>query len=195
MKKPCDPPVTIITPTNNRAFYLKETIESILGQDYPHIDYLVLDDGSTDDTRELLQRYEGRLRWQWHPNMGEQRTVNKGFSLARGKYVAVVNSDDPLRPEAIRAAVELLEARPELVVAYPDWDIVDSANRIVRTIRVPEYDYRRMLLFHDCLVGPGAVILGGRPDVQIETVLAGAITASPLEGRWTKLGALADTLP
>ncbi len=158
MKDTSDPWVTIITPTYNRASYLEETIDSILGQDYPHIDYLVLDDGSTDNTRELLQRYEGRLRWQSHPNMGEHRTVNKGFSLARGKYVAVVNSDDPLRPEAIRAAVGILEARPELLVAYPDWDMVDSSNRVVRTVCVPEYDYRQMVEYHQCLVGPGAVI-------------------------------------
>ena len=161
MKDTSAPLVTIITPTYNRASYLEETIDSILGQDYPHIDYLVLDDGSTDNTRELLQRYKGRLRWQSHPNMGEHRTVNKGFSLARGKYVAVVNSDDPLRPGAIRAAVELLEARPELLVAYPEWDMVDSSNRVIRTMCVPEYDYRHMVEYHQCLVGPGAVIRRG----------------------------------
>lgn len=174
MKDTPDPLVTIITPTYNRASYLEETIDSILGQDYPNIDYVVLDDGSTDGTRELLQRYEGRLRWQSHPNMGEQRTVNKGLSLARGKYVAIVNSDDPLRRGAVRAAVGLLEARPELLAVYPEWDIVDSSNRIVRTIRGPDHDYRRMVVFHDCLVGPGAVIrrsaierVGGRnPDYR-----------------------------
>ena len=67
--------VSIITPTYNRAGLLPETIDSILGQDYPDIEYLVLDDGSTDNTAEVLARYAGRLRVERHPNMGETRTA------------------------------------------------------------------------------------------------------------------------
>ena len=84
------PLVTVITPAYNRASYLVETIESVLGQDYPRLEYIVLDDGSTDNTREVLGKYEGRIIWETHPNMGETRTVNKGFGLARGEIVVVV---------------------------------------------------------------------------------------------------------
>lgn len=152
------PLVTIITPTFNRASYLDETIQSVLGQDYPHLDYLILDDGSTDPTADVLAHYqnEPRLRWQAHPNMGETRTVNAGFALARGEIIAVINSDDPLRPGAIRAAVECLLARPELLVAYPDWDRIGPKSELLKHEPTLDYDYATMLTRHECIVGPGA---------------------------------------
>lgn len=86
--------VTIITPTYNRADLLPETIESVLGQDYQNIEYIVLDDGSKGDTPRVLQRYAGKVRVERHPNMGETLTVNKGFELATGDVVCVVKPDD-----------------------------------------------------------------------------------------------------
>jgi glycosyltransferase involved in cell wall biosynthesis len=148
--------VSIITPTYNRAGYLAETIDSILGQDYPRIEYIVLDDGSTDATPEVLARYGSRIRWEAHPNMGETRTVNRGFSLAQGDIVAVVNSDDPLLPGAIRAAVDALRNRPDALVAYPDWLTIDANSKVLRTIQVPDYDYAFMVRRFCCIVGPGA---------------------------------------
>jgi glycosyltransferase involved in cell wall biosynthesis len=153
-----DPLVTVVTPAYNRARYLAETIESVLSQDYPRIEYIVLDDGSTDDTRAVLSRYGDRIRWESHPNMGQTRTVNRGFSMARGDFVAVVNSDDPLLPGAIRAAVDAFRGRPDALVAYPDWLTIDGDSKPVRTIRVREYDYRFMVRRFQCIVGPGAFI-------------------------------------
>jgi glycosyltransferase involved in cell wall biosynthesis len=150
--------VSVITPTCNQARYLDQTIQSVLGQDYPNQEYLVLDDGSADATPQVLRAYEGRLTCHRHKNIGEQATVNRGLTLARGKYVAVVNSDDPLKPGAISAAVELLEQRPELLGAYPDWEMIDEASRPLRTIRGRDYSLERMVAFHECLVGPGAVV-------------------------------------
>lgn len=152
------PLVTIITPAYNRARYLGETIDSVLEQDYPKIEHIVLDDGSTDNTREILSGYGDRIRWESHPNMGETRTVNKGFAMAHGDIVAVVNSDDPLLPGAIRAAVDALRRRPDALVAYPDWLAIDADSRPVRAIRVREYDHRFMVRRFQCMVGPGAFI-------------------------------------
>ena len=150
------PLVSIITPTYNRAKYLEETIDSILSQDYPRIEYIVLDDGSTDGTPEVLARYGSRIRWETHPNMGETQTVNQGFALARGDIVAVVNSDDPLLPGAVRAAVEVFLERPDVLVAYPDWLTIDAESKAVRTIQVPDFDYTFMVRRFRCIVGPGA---------------------------------------
>ncbi len=150
------PVVTIITPAYNRANYLAETIDSVLSQDYPRIEYIVLDDGSTDGTPDVLARYGSRIRRETHLNMGETRTVNRGLALARGDIVAVVNSDDPLLPGAVRAAVEVFLERPDVLVVYPDWSMIDAGSKAMRTVRVPDYDYALMVRRFRCIVGPGA---------------------------------------
>jgi len=152
------PLVSVITPAYNRASYLDETIQSVLSQDYPRIEYIVLDDGSTDNTREVLEKYTGRLVWETHPNMGETRTVNEGWSMARGEIVAVVNSDDPLLPGAIAEAVAFMQVRPDILVAYPDWNMIEPDSKVRRHVQVLEYDYLYMLRRHYCTVGPGAFI-------------------------------------
>ncbi len=82
---------------------------------------IVLDDGSTDRTREILSKYSDRIFWETHRNMGEQLTVNKGWRMSTGEFVITVNSDDPLLPGAIGTAVEFMLQYPKILVGYPDW--------------------------------------------------------------------------
>jgi glycosyltransferase involved in cell wall biosynthesis len=152
------PLVSIITPAYNRASYLDETIQSVLGQDYPRIEYIVLDDGSTDNTREVLAKYSGTIYWESHSNMGETRTANKGFGMAKGEIVCIVNSDDPLLPGAVNTAVEFLQSHSDILVAYPDWARIGPDSQVIEYVQVPEYDYLYMLRRHQCIVGPGAFI-------------------------------------
>jgi len=147
--------VTVITPTYNQADYLDETIQSVLNQDYPNLEYIVLDDGSKDNTIEILKKHGDRIIWDSHPNMGEARTVNKGFSLAKGEIISVVNSDDPLLPGAIQNIVRLMCENPEIGVAYPDWNMIDADGRIIRRIQTFDYSYINMLRWHHCVPGPG----------------------------------------
>lgn len=148
--------VSIITPTYNRAELLPETIESVLGQDYPHLEYLILDDGSSDGTRDVLARYGDRIRTEFHPNMGETRTVNKGFEMVTGDIVCVVSSDDPLLPGAVSAVVRAFEAHPEAVAVYPDWATIDERGNVLREERLEAYDLETMLLKLNWGIGPGA---------------------------------------
>jgi glycosyltransferase involved in cell wall biosynthesis len=156
--------VTVVTPTYNRASYLDETIRSILDQDYPEIEYIVLDDGSTDNTREVLEKYTGRLTWETHPNMGEHRTVNKGWSMAHGEIVVVVSSDDTLLPGAVSIAVAFMQAHPDILVACPDWNSVGPDSEFIDHVQVPEFgpmfndDYLYMLKCYHPRMGPGAFI-------------------------------------
>ncbi len=152
------PLVTVVTPAYNRASYLDETVQSVLSQDYPRIEYIVLDDGSTDNTREVLDKYTGKIIWETHQNMGETRTVNKGFSMAHGEIVVVVNSDDPLLPGAVSTAVDFMRTHPDILVAYPDWEYIGPNSEITGHIRVREYDYLYMVRHHHCTPGPGAFI-------------------------------------
>lgn len=155
---PIDPLVSVITPAYNRASYLDETIESVLSQDYPNLEYIVLDDGSKDNTVEVLQKYTGKVIWESHANMGETRTVNKAIGMSKGEIICIVNSDDPLLPHAIRTAVDFMASRPEILVAYPNWLKIGPQSELLEEVFLPEYDYFYMVRQHHCIVGPGAFI-------------------------------------
>ena len=152
------PLVSVITPAYNRASYLNETMDSVLNQGYPRVEYIVLDDGSKDNTKEVLEKYTGRVIWETHPNMGETRTVNKGLGMAHGEIVVVVNSDDPLLPGAISAAVAFMHSHPDVLVAYPDWEYIGPKSEVTGHYQVKEYDYLYMVRTHYCTPGPGAFI-------------------------------------
>ena len=152
-----NPLVSIITPTYNRADFLEETIISVLGQDYPNFEYIILDDGSTDNTSGVLEKYDGQLIWKRHENIGEQSTVNRGFQMAKGDLICFVNSDDPLYPGAIRKLVSALLDNPDAIAVYPDWDEIDAASKTKKTFRLPEYDIQNMLTSLSVSLGPGLV--------------------------------------
>jgi glycosyltransferase involved in cell wall biosynthesis len=87
--------------------------------------------------------------------MGETRTVNKGFSMANGEIIGVVNSDDPLLPGAISTIVARMLAEPELLVVYPDYAEIDANGKTIRHIQKFDYSYINMLRWHLCIPGPG----------------------------------------
>jgi glycosyltransferase involved in cell wall biosynthesis len=149
------PLVTVITPTYNRAGLVGETIGSVLDQDYPRIEYIVIDDGSTDDTSSIVEKYLGRLPWVTQANAGEARTVNRGFSMSAGEIIGVVNSDDPLLPRAISTAVETLSNNPDVVAVYPDWEIIDDRGGQLYHISTQEFSFVNMVRWHLCVPGPG----------------------------------------
>src|SRR5690348_9327591 len=88
------PLISIVTPTYNMGRYLSETIESVLSQDYPNIEYIVMDAGSTDDTLAILEKYRGRLEFHSAPDRGTADAINKGFARSRGTAFAYLNADD-----------------------------------------------------------------------------------------------------
>lgn len=149
------PLVTVITPVYNQEKFLEETMLSVLEQDYPNIEYIVLDDGSVDNTLDIIKKYCGRIRWTTHRNMGETATVNKGFHMSNGEIVGVVNSDDPLLQGAISRIVQFMASKEELLVVYPDWNMIDSSGGVIRSYTTSEYSYYDMIRKHHCLPGPG----------------------------------------
>jgi glycosyltransferase involved in cell wall biosynthesis len=149
------PLVTVVTPAYNGEPYLDGVIRSVLEQDYPRVEHIVLDDGSSDGTLKTIKRYDSKVRWDSHQNMGEARTVNKGFSMARGEIIGVVNSDDPLLPGAISTIVTHLLTHPDALVAYPDWLMIDGYGKTIEHVETYEYDYVDMVRWHHCMPGPG----------------------------------------
>lgn len=154
------PLVTVMTPTYNRAGWLPETIESVLAQDYPDscVEYIVLDDGSSDNTRQLAELYGDRLQYVYQENQGEPATVNNGWRMAKGDYFAVVNSDDLVQSNWLSSSIEMMEANPQLIVTYPDWYLIDKETKPLREVKSFEYDFYDMLSWFHCMPGPGAVI-------------------------------------
>lgn len=151
--------VSIITPAYNQGRFLAETIESVLRQDYPEIEYLVIDDGSTDNTPDVVRPYLDRVRYVRHENIGESRTVNKGYQLSGGDLIGVVNADDPLFEDtAVSSIVCQLEKSENAVAAYPDWVSIDQNGNILELMRQPDYNLENMLTTFNVTLGPGMFI-------------------------------------
>jgi glycosyltransferase involved in cell wall biosynthesis len=144
------PLVSIVTPTYNMAKYLADTIESVLAQDYPNIEYIVVDGGSTDGSLEILERYRSRLRYFSEPDHGPSDAAAKGFRQARGEIFAWLNADDTYLPGAIRQGVEYLERHPETDVVYGEgWWIDESGAKIDR---YPTLPFDAKVLERDCFI-------------------------------------------
>src|SRR5437870_3334626 len=111
------PLVSIVTPSYNQAAYVEETIQSVLSQDYPRIEYLVIDGGSTDGSVEIIRRYKDQLAyWVSEPDAGQADAINKGAARAHGDLITWLNSDDLLLPGALEMAVEAHFRQPEALL-------------------------------------------------------------------------------
>jgi glycosyltransferase involved in cell wall biosynthesis len=141
------PFVTVITPAYNQGQFLKETIESVLSQDYPNIEYIVINDGSTDNTEEILKEYNGRIRWETQQNMGQTPTINKGWKQTKGEIITWLNSDDTFLPGGVRKGVEYLLAHPETAIVFGDTLLTEAdGTPLYASPPQPPFDYMRFLV-------------------------------------------------
>lgn len=153
------PLVSIVIPAYNGMPYLEETIESVLAQNYPNIELIVLDDGSQDETPQLLKKYQGSFYFETHSNMGQAATLNKAWAMSKGEILAYLSADDLLRPDAVCVSVEEFLKNSEIVLTYPDYTLIDTKSRFIRTVQAPDYDYYKMISGVTCQVGVGAFFL------------------------------------
>src|SRR5512139_1414374 len=139
------PLVSIITPSYNQARFLETTIRSVLDQDYPNLEYLIVDGGSTDGSREIIQRYSDRLAW-WvsERDQGQTDAINKGFARARGEILAWLNSDDTYLPGAIQGAVDFLQDHPGVGMVYGDANLIDEQSNVIGKFPARQTDYNKL---------------------------------------------------
>jgi glycosyltransferase involved in cell wall biosynthesis len=145
-----DPLVTIVTPSYNMARYLPETIDSVLSQDYPRVEYIVMDGGSTDGTLEILRGHGTRLRYFSRKDKGPADAIHQGFGEGRGEILAWLNADDTYFPGAVRKAVEFLQAHPEIDVVYGEGYWIDENGS--RIARYPTLPFDARVLERDCFI-------------------------------------------
>ncbi len=139
------PLVSIITPSFNQAQYLEATIQSVLGQDYPRIEYIIVDGGSTDGSVDVIKKYEGRLAgWVSEQDKGQTDAINKGFNRANGGILAWLNSDDTYNPGAVSAAVKFLMDNPEIAMVYADCDFINEQGGVIGKFNSAQTDHHRL---------------------------------------------------
>lgn len=125
------PLVSIVTPSFNQVAYLEKTMLSVLNQDYPRLEYWVMDGASTDGSVEIIQSYASRLAgWLSEKDRGQADGVNKGFARATGEIVGWLNSDDLYTPGAIASAVRIFEEHPQASFVFSDVDSIDEQGRV-----------------------------------------------------------------
>jgi glycosyltransferase involved in cell wall biosynthesis len=136
---------SIITPSYNQARYLEATIQSVLNQDYPEVEYIIMDGGSTDGSADIIHKYAPRLAgWVSERDQGQTDAINKGFARARGDILAWINSDDTYEPGALSAAAAYLQAHPETGLVYGDANFIDGKGRSIGRFPAAQTDYRRL---------------------------------------------------
>ena len=146
--------VSIITPSYNQAKYLEQTIQSVLGQDYPRLEYLVVDGASTDGSVEIIKKYAGRggvippiAWWLSEKDTGQGDAINKGLTQAKGDIIGWLNSDDYYLPGTISAAVKVFEENPDAVMIYGNMLAVDEHGQTLNLLRYKQLSLQDLLCF------------------------------------------------
>lgn len=139
------PIISVVTPTLNQGRFIKDTIESVLSQKYPRLEYLVIDGGSTDGTREILVNYGDAITWRSEPGLSQTEAINLGWGQMGGEIFSWINSDDIYYPGTFKKVGNLLTERPEVDMVYGDCDYIDEHGEYLRPYPTREYNYLELL--------------------------------------------------
>ncbi len=170
------PLVSVITPSFQHGQYLGRTLDSILGQDYPHVEAIVVDGGSTDETLEVLESYGERVKWVSEPDHGQTDALCKGLTMSHGRIIGWVNSDDVLQPGAISTAVEELTENPGYMSIYGEGLYIDKNDKVIGRHLTETYSTENLL--HHCICCQPSVFfvrnlmeIGGLPDIKYQMAM------------------------
>lgn len=134
------PLVSIITPVFNGKLYLEQTIQSVLGQTYDNIEYIVIDGGSKDGSLKIIEKYAAQIDyWQSEPDAGMYEAINKGLKIATGDILAYLNSDDLYYPDSIKNAVEYFKKYPQADLIYGNCDFINLNGKFLYHYYYPKF--------------------------------------------------------
>jgi len=151
------PFVTIVTPSFNQGKFIRETIESVLNQDYPNIEYWVIDGGSTDETIDILKSYGDSINWVSEKDCGQADAVNKGISRAQGSIIGWLNSDDTYLEGSISHVVNFMNDHPEADMIYGEGYFIDTNSNIIDRYNTEKFNRKR--LAETCMICQPTVFL------------------------------------
>lgn len=163
--------LSVLTPVYNGEDFLEETLVSLVNSDYEDLEFVLVDDGSKDASLAIAKRIlESSSRKHIiisKANSGEADSDNVALAASTGEFVAIVNADDPVYPSLFSKSVRFLADNPDVIVTYPDWDMIDEVGKTVKTVQTRDYSLDSLLGDNICLPGPGAVIRRSAIDSPI----------------------------
>lgn len=152
------PIVSILTPSFNQGRWLGDALDSVRNQRYPHIEHLVMDGGSTDETVEILEKQGSSVRWWSEPDRGQSHAINKAFARSRGDIIGWLNSDDAyFTRSAVASVVNAFARNRSLSVVYGHAAVIDGNSKLLHFRWVPPFSHR-LLLVQNFIAQPAAFI-------------------------------------
>ncbi len=139
------PLVSIITPSYNQGEFIERTILSVINQDYPDIEHIVMDGGSTDKTIDILKQYESSLLWISEADKGQSDAYNRGLLKSKGKIIGWLNSDDTFVPGAISKVVDFFDKNPDIGMVYGECTKVDDKDNVISRSQSEDFNLNRLI--------------------------------------------------
>lgn len=155
------PIVSIVVPCYNVANFVEETLQSLLAQTFQDLEIIAINDGSTDITPKILDRYALlyplKLRVVHQVNQGQSKALNKGWSLATGNLLGYLSADDLIDPGSIEKMSRQLELDASIDILYPDYRLIDSYSRLIKEVKTSDFILNDLVVRMLCQPGPGVL--------------------------------------